>query len=80
MFEVEGIAEKHTVNGGLYDRGTCDSYYRRGINPHYYPNGTYKGERVTELTPYQTKIYMKGYNDNEKDGFYKEWQKKSLSS
>ena len=67
------IPEKHIVNGGLYDRGTCDSYYRRGIKPHYYPYGTHKCKRVTDLTPYQIKIYMKGYNDNEKEGFYKEW-------
>ena len=67
------IPEKHIVNGGLYDRGTCDSYYRRGIKPHYFPYGTYNGKRVTDLTTYQIKIYMKGYNDNEKEGFYKEW-------
>jgi len=72
-YEAKGIPEKHTVNGGLYDRGTCDSYYRRGIKPHYFPYGTYNGKRITELTPYQIKIYMKGYNDNEKEGFYKEW-------
>jgi|TARA_B100000809_G_scaffold58355_1_gene54793 hypothetical protein len=67
------IPNKHLVNGGLYDRGTCDSYYRRPAYPHYYPHGTYHGKRIVNLTPYQEKIYMKGYNDNESDGFYKEW-------
>ena len=67
------IEDIHMDHGGLYDRGTCDSYYRRGIKPHYYPYGTHKCKRVTDLTPYQIKIYMKGYNDNEKEGFYKEW-------
>ena len=69
------IAEKHKVNGGLYDRGTCDSYYRRGIKPHYYPHGTYHGKAVNTigLTPFQVKIYMAGYNDNEADGHFKDW-------
>ena len=64
---------KHTVNGGLYDRGTCDSYYRRGIKPHFWPDGTHHGKKITDLTPYQVKIYMKGFNDNEKDGHFKDW-------
>ena len=67
------IADIHKVNGGLYDRGSCDSYYRRDIRPHYYPHGTYKGKAVTDLTEDEVKIYMMGYNDNEKDGHFKDW-------
>ena len=67
------IEDIHMDHGGLYDRGTCDSYYRRGINPHYYPNGSYTGKRITNLTEDEVKIYMMGYNDNEKDGHFKDW-------
>jgi len=52
------IAEKHKNNGGLYDRGSADSYYQRGAKPHCYPNGTYNGPAVTNLTNHEKKIYM----------------------
>ena len=67
------IAEKHKNNGGLYDRGSADSYYQRGAKPHCYPNGTYNGPAVTNLTNHEKKIYMEGYNDNEADGHFKDW-------
>lgn len=64
-----------TGHGSPYDRGSADSYYRRGMNPHYYPMGTYNGERIEEkdMTEAEIDAYNKGYADNEKDGDYKEW-------
>ena len=35
-------------HGGAYDRGSADSYYRRGRKPHYYVGDTYSSEIVTE--------------------------------
>ena len=60
-------------NGSPYDRGSADSYYRRSPVPHYYQEGTHKGERVTNLTSYDEKCYYKGYQDNEDAGCYKDY-------
>lgn len=62
-------------HGGPYDRGSADSYYRRGCNPHYYKGDTYQTDRVEEkdMTPEEVAEYMQGYDDNEADGNFKEW-------
>ena len=54
-------------HGGPYDRGSADSYYQRGYNPHYYVGDTYNSERVEmeDMTPQQITEYTKGYSDNE---------------
>ena len=51
-------------HGGLYDRGSCDSYYGRGKNPHWYPEGTYNGEKVINLTDAEVEEYNLGYDEN----------------
>jgi hypothetical protein len=62
-------------HGGPYDRGTADSYYGRGYNPHYYKGDTGTSERVglKNMTPDEIVAYTAGYNDNEEDGDRKEW-------
>lgn len=60
-------------HGSPYDRGTADSYYGRGRNPHYYPEGTYNGQEVTDLTPEELEAYNAGYDDNESSGDKKDW-------
>ena len=35
-------------HGGPFDRGASDSYYRRGIDPHFYIGSTYQSPRVEE--------------------------------
>jgi len=62
-------------HGGPYDRGSCDSYYRRGFNPHYYTGSTYQSDRVelADMTPEEITAYTKGYNDNEDAGNFKDW-------
>jgi hypothetical protein len=54
-------------HGGPYDRGSADSYYQRGYNPHYFVGDTYNSERVEmeDMTPQQITEYTKGYSDNE---------------
>ena len=66
---------KRMDHGGPYDRGTADSYYMRVAKPHFYPNGTYNNPLVIEefMTTKQIQEYHQGYNDNEKDGFFKDW-------
>lgn len=62
-------------HGGAYDRGSADSYYRRGFNPHYYLGDTYSSDKVelADMTPEEITAYTKGYNDNEDAGNYKDW-------
>jgi len=62
-------------HGSPYDRGSADSYYRRGPEPHWYPEGTYKGERVTEerMTAAQIAEYYAGFDCNERMQNFKEW-------
>jgi hypothetical protein len=61
-------------HGSLWDRGSADSYYGRPRDPHYYPQGSYNGERVTDLTDEQVKEYLDGYDWNEKHGDKKDWR------
>ena len=64
-----------TRHGGPYDRGSADSYYRRGRNPHFFRGDSYQSERVTykDMTPDEIEAYNAGYDDNEEFGDYKEW-------
>ncbi len=64
-----------TRHGGPYDRGSADSYYRRGRNPHFFRGDSYQSERVTykDMTPDEVVAYNAGYDDNEEFGYYKEW-------
>ncbi len=64
-----------TRHGGPYDRGSADSYYRRGRNPHYYKGATHQSDRVEykDMTPDEVEAYNAGYDDNEDDGNHKEW-------
>jgi hypothetical protein len=50
------------------DRGSGDRYYGRSYDPHYWPEGTYIGERVelADMTVDQITEYTYGYN-NETD-------------
>jgi hypothetical protein len=60
-------------HGGLYDRGSADAYYHRGPAPHWYPNGTGKGDRVTELTNEEIAEYYEGYNTQVESGEFKDY-------
>lgn len=60
-------------NGSLFQRGSCDAYYRREFAPHWYPEGTYKGERVVNLTSEETQEYRKGFQYQESTGVFKEY-------
>ena len=62
-------------HGSPFDRGGADSYYRRGYNPHWWPEGTYKGERVEVwyMSAEQIEEYKKGYLENEERQDFKDW-------
>jgi hypothetical protein len=64
--------ERH---GGPWDRGSADSYYGRGNNPHYYVGATYSTEKVEQeqMTPEEIEAYLAGFASNEADGNFKDW-------
>jgi hypothetical protein len=68
----EKYDERH---GGPWDRGSADSYYGRGSNPHYYKGATYSSERVEKerMTPEEIEAYLAGYAGNEAEGNFKNW-------
>lgn len=62
-------------HGGPFDRGSADSYYRRGVHPHYYKGATGTTGRVekADMSPAAIEAYMAGYDYNEFMGYFKEW-------
>ena len=76
---VEDLIKQHQAmysqrHGGPYDRGSCDSYYRRGFNPHYYVNDSYNSTRLdlVDMSANEIAAYTAGYCDSELMGNYKE--------
>lgn len=67
--------EQYERHGGPYDRGSADSYYQRGIDPHYYVGGTGTSTRVeiTNTNSEEYHAYMLGYLENENSGHYKDY-------
>lgn len=64
-----------TRHGGPFDRGSADSYYHRGRNPHYFRGDTYNSEKVEmeNMTAEEIEAYHAGYDDNEEFGDKKDW-------
>ena len=67
---MEKIPDDVKVNvnrghGSPFDRGGADYYYGRPFNPHYWPEGTYKGEIVEkpDMTKEQVDEYSEGYKE-----------------
>jgi hypothetical protein len=62
-------------HGGPYDRGSADSYYSRGFNPHYFEGDTAITPRVemAQMTAAEITAYTAGFNDNESFGDKKDW-------
>lgn len=58
-------------HGSPRDRGSADAYYGRRPEPHYWPNGTLHGYKVTaeDMTAEEIADYYDGYDneDNRKD-------------
>jgi hypothetical protein len=62
-------------HGGPYDRGSADSYYRRGFSPHYFVGATHSSDKVERdhMTPEEIEAYRAGYEYNEAYGDFKDW-------
>jgi hypothetical protein len=62
------------LHGSPYDRGSADAYYRRPINPHYYPGADVGfSEPMKSMTKDQENEYLKGYWDQQKSGDFKDY-------
>lgn len=70
---LKGPQFERDRHGSLFDRGSADSYYSRGQDPHWYPLGSYNGEKVTNLTEEERAEYLAGYAWNELHGDKKSW-------
>ena len=62
--------ERH---GSLWDRGTADSWYSRPRDPHWFPEGSYQGQRIDQLNQYEIAEYLAGYDHNERCGGKKDY-------
>lgn len=73
-YEFEG--RKYNVeHGEPFDRGAADSYYGRSFDPHWYPQGSYNGEKIveSEMSDDEVQAYRDGYDYNETFGDKKDW-------
>ncbi len=71
------FGESDTIrHGGPFDRGSADSYYGRGIDPHYWPLGTGKAFRIEKefMSEDQIQEYFAGHEYNETVNMdFKDW-------
>jgi hypothetical protein len=65
---IRGPQFDREQHGGLWDRGSADSWYSRIPEPHWYPEGTGNGAKVIDLNQYEIAEYMAGYEHNEQHG------------
>jgi len=72
---MKNKTQHDTRHGSPYDRGSADSYYRRGMNPHYYIGATGSTPRVEAdgMTAMELAAYKAGYEANEADGDFKDY-------
>jgi hypothetical protein len=70
---LRGWQFDRSQHGCLYDRGSADSYYYRGRDPHYGGVGGDSGPRVEVADAESVAEYMAGYDDNERSGDKKDW-------
>ena len=75
MFTLESKDKYDTRHGGPFDRGSADSYYGRGRNPHFYVEGTSTSPRIeqSQMTNEEIQAYLAGYQYNEQFGDKKDW-------
>jgi hypothetical protein len=73
MKEIDMDKKYPDWHGSPYDRGSADAWYNRPRDPHKYPDGTYKGERVSLTDPDEIDAYMFGYQETWIAGLHQDW-------
>jgi hypothetical protein len=74
MIEFRG-EQFERAHGSPFDRGSADSYYGRPEDPHWYPEGSYRGTRIEseQMSMPELRAYYAGYEYNEQFGDKKSW-------
>ena len=59
--------EERQKHGSPSDRGSADAWYGRRPEPHWWPQGTYHGEKITEdqMTEEQIRDYWSAYENED---------------
>lgn len=70
---VEKNEQYDKEHGSFFDRGSADSYYGRGRNPHRGGVGGNSGPRIEAVTESEIEAYHAGYDFNEEYGDKKDW-------
>ncbi len=70
---LKGPQFDRKLHGGLFDRGSADSYYSRPRDPHWWTDGTHQGQKITNLNSAEIEEYLAGYDHNEQYGDKKSW-------
>ena len=83
LFTFEGVTldvtfgiSKTVRHGSPFDRGSADSYYHRGHNPHYYSADSITSDRIEEsdMTEEEVLEYRAGFYYNETVNMdWKDW-------
>lgn len=72
--EAREASQKYDQShGSFFDRGSADSYYGRGREPHRGGVGGDSGPRIEAKTEQEIEAYHAGYNFNEEYGDKKNW-------
>lgn len=68
-----GAYDAYKEHGLAFDRGAADAWYARGPEPHYWPEGSYKGTMVEkeQMTLNELDAYYAGYYIHEADPGYR---------
>lgn len=61
------------AHGSFFDRGSADSYYGRGRDPHRGGVSGDSGPRIEAKTEAEVEAYHAGYDHNEQFGDKKDW-------
>lgn len=74
MIEFHGVTY-NARHGGPFDRGSADSYYGRGLSPHYYTGGTGTSTKIEQVDMSDKEVadYIAGYEYNEQFGGKKDY-------
>ena len=58
------LSRKH---GSPYDRGSADRYYQRQFDPHWWPEGTGKGLKITAEVMHEDELleYSLGWHEED---------------